>query len=113
MRKMSLSSFGHFRFLQGGQRLIFYDSGTHSLIGEARIEEVSYHEPTTIWKMYGNRIFLKKDEFEAYVTTSPLGYPRKLERSKLTAITFKEAHKYSTPKIYPKRMTIAGCYLRN
>ena len=104
---------GRFRFLDGGQRLVFYDSGMRKLIGEARIQEVAYDDPMKIWKMYGNRIFLEKNEFEAYVTTSPFGYPRKPERSKLTAITFKKAHRYPTPKESPKRMTIAGYYLRD
>ena len=103
---------GYFRFLRSGQRLVFYDSGIRKLIGEARIREISYHEPETIWKMYGNRIFLEKDEFNAYIMTSPLGYPRKPERSKLTAITFRQAHRYSIPKVSSRRMTIAGYYLR-
>jgi len=104
---------GHFRFLRKGQRLVFYDSGIRKLVGEATIEEVNSHEPTAVWRAYGKRIFLEKNEFDAYLTTSPLGYPRKLERSKMIAIAFKGSRKYPTPKESPKRMTVAGFYLRD
>jgi len=103
----------NFRFLSQGHRLVFYDSGIRKLVGEATIEEVNSREPAAVWRTYGKRIFLEKKEFDAYVATSPLGYPRKVERSKMIAIAFKDSHRYPKPKESPKRMTIAGFYLRD
>jgi len=103
---------GRFKYLESGQRLVFYDSGIHRLVGEARIQEVSDSDPATVWRMYEKRIFLEKNEFEAYVARSPLGYPRSSKRSKLVAITFKDARRYTAPKGSAKRMTAAGHYLK-
>ena len=100
------------RFLKAGQRIVFYDSGVHRLVGEAKIQNVVYDDPKPIWEDYGNRIFLDKKEFDEYINISPLGYPRRYGRVKLTAIIFKNAHRYRTPMPSSRRMTIAGHYLR-
>jgi len=103
---------GRFKLLKAKQKIIFYDSGIHKLVGQAKILSIHIDKPNIIWEMYGNRIFLEKKDFEKYIKISPLGHFRNLERSKLTAIVYSNPHKYSKPKESHRRMTIAGFYLR-
>lgn len=98
------------RFLAPGNSLLFYDSGSHEVVGEARIKEILYVDTEVIWKKLGSRIFLQRKEFTDYVARSPLG-PRKNPK-KMTAFVLEKIIKYSTPKKPQKRVTPAGYYLR-
>jgi hypothetical protein len=91
--------------------LVFYDSGEgyKSIVGEAKIKRIVFDYAETIWKEFGPRIFLEKEEFNDYVARSPLG-PR-LREKKMTAFVLQKLHKYTKPKKPQKRVTPSGYYL--
>ena len=49
-----------YRLLTSGSTLIFYDSGSHAMVGEGRVKEIVYADSSTIWKEFGPRIFLRR-----------------------------------------------------
>jgi len=59
--------FGRFISLSKSQKIQFYDSSVHAIVGEALIEKKEYMEPSKVWEVFGSRIFLNKDEFNEYI----------------------------------------------
>lgn len=101
---------GRLRFLSDGHIIVFYDSGAHKIVGEAKIKQTTAGSPSTIWAKYGPRIFLREKEYNEYVARSPLG-PRHREGKIMTAFVVEHCRKYSQSKIPPKRVTPSGYYL--
>jgi hypothetical protein len=99
----------HYRFLKTGNTLVFYDSGTHAIVGEAKVKQIALGDPSAIWEEFGARIFLQSGEFKDYVARSPLG-PRKHVRL-MSAFVLEKLRKYSIPKRPQKRVTPSGYYL--
>ena len=98
-----------FRFLVAGNTIVFYDSDSHVLVGEASVKKIECAGPSTIWDEYHSRIFLEKREFEEYLAKAPLG-PRK-KAIFMTAFVLEKSKKYPKPQIAPKRVTPSGYYL--
>lgn len=106
--------FGRFLYLSSGQKLLFYDSSVHAIVGEAEIFEVLCISPADVWSKYGQRLFLSRDEFDKYVSTTPLG-PRNTERAPdkiVTVCILRKPKRYSSPRKLGKRMNMIGHYLR-
>jgi hypothetical protein len=97
-----------YRFLNAGSILVFYDSDSKKIVGEAKVKKIVYAEPSIIWEEFGPRIFLQKREFDDYVMRSPLG-PRKAKA--MTAFELEKFSKQGYPKKPRKRVTPSGYYL--
>lgn len=110
-RKDVFIKLSRYRLLSEGNTLLFYSSGRsdRKIAGEAKIKRIVYDDPENIWKEFGERIVLDKEEFEEYVKRSPLG-PR-VKKKKMTAFVLVSIRKYSKPKKPEKRVTPAGYYL--
>jgi hypothetical protein len=105
------AKFGKFRHLAEGQRMLFYDSSVHGIVGEATIEQVIHTDPLDVRERFMERLFLTRKEFDNYVTMSPLG-PRKVKNKIMTVCILKNPKEYSRPKGPSKKMNMIGHYLR-
>ena len=111
------AKFGRFLHLSKGQRLLFYDADVHAIVGEAKIDKVVYMDPMKAWAKYEQRLFLNKEEFDRYLSRTPLG-PRDLKmwRSKaqkvMTICVLRDPKKYQHPKKPARKMNMIGHYLR-
>lgn len=104
------AKFGHFLHLSKGQKIQFYDSDLHGIVGEATIIEVIYAEPAKVWAEYGPRLFLNKDEFDEYLSRTPLG-SRNIKNKIMTLCRVKDPKKYPRPKKPIRKMNMIGHYL--
>jgi len=109
--KDAFAKFGHFLHLSEGQKIQFYDSGIHAIVGEATIKEVVYLDPGAVWAEYGPRLALNRDEFKEYVSNSPLG-ARGRGHKKMTLCLLSDPKKYSNPRKPARKMNMIGHYLR-
>jgi hypothetical protein len=110
-----LVKFPRFLCLSSGQKLLFYDSSVHAVVGEAEISEALCESPANVWTKYGQRLFLSRDEFDKYVSTTPLG-PRNTQRApdKMVSVCIlRNPKRYSSPKKLEKKMNMIGRYLRD
>ena len=55
-----------------GYKILFYVSKHKILVGEAIISDFEKTTPFTLWEKYSNRIYLDKDDFDNYITFSPV-----------------------------------------
>jgi hypothetical protein len=116
-----VSKFGRFLHLSKGQRLQFYDSDVHAIVGEAKIEKVVHMDPMNVWETYGQRLFLNQDEFDKYISRTPLG-PRDLKtpgskrtppkKKVMTVCVLSDPKKFQHPKKPTRKMNMIGHYLR-
>ena len=105
------AKFKRFLHLSKGQKILFYDSDIHAIVGEAAIEKVVYMDPLTVWAKYGHRLFLNKAEFDKYLSRTPLG-PRDLKNKVMTICLLRDPKKYSHTKKPARKMNMIGHYLR-
>lgn len=112
------AKFGRFLHLSKGQILQFYDSDIHAIVGEAKIQKVVHMDPMNVWAKYGQRLFLNKDEFDRYISQTPLG-PRNLKTSGskpkkkvMTICVLSDPKKFRRPKKPTRIMNMIGHYLR-
>ncbi len=91
-----------------GHKLFFYASGgERHLLGEAVIAAVKVLKPDQILEVYGERLFLSKEEFEKYSSSQP----RKDYKKDLLVLEIKLAKRYNYPIKFPKLLTMAGRYI--
>lgn len=96
--------------LENDSKIIFYVSGEKLLAGEGTIVNVESLDPKTAWMRYGERIFLRNEEYDNYVRRSPIsGAERKME--KITVFALRDLRRYKKPIKYVYPMTPAGRYL--
>lgn len=69
-KKKAFVKFTKFLRLEKGSKIVFYTSG--KLVGEGTIEGIERVEPQTAWIRYKSQIFLTKDQYDNYVTRSPI-----------------------------------------
>jgi len=105
------AKFGRFLHLSKDHKILFYDSDIHAIVGEATIEKVVFMKPLAVWAKYGPRLFVNKDEFDEYVSKSPLG-PRDLKNKVMTICLLRDPKKYSHAKRPARKMNMIGHYLR-
>lgn len=96
--------------LEKGMIIAFYVSGRKNIVGQGTITNIERMPPEEIWTKYGNRIFLKKKEYDSYVHISPItGEERKSKN--ITAFVLKDLRKYESPLVPTKYVTASGRYL--
>ena len=104
------TKFGRFKHLSKGQKLLFYDSSIHAIVGEAVIEEVTHADPSIVKAKYGSRLFLKSDEFDEYLSKTPLG-SRSVQNKMMTICILKNPKRYQHPQKPAKKMNMIGHYV--
>jgi hypothetical protein len=104
------AKFGRFKHLSKGQKLLFYDSSIHAIVGEAAIEEVIYADPSTVRAKYGSRLFLDSNEFGEYIAKTPLG-SRDVQSKIMTICILKNPKRYQDPQKPAKKMNMIGHYI--
>jgi len=109
--KDAFAKFGRFLHLSKGQKMLFYDNSVQAIVGEATIEKVVHMKPSDVWAKYGHRLFVNKDEFDEYLSTTPLG-PRDLKNKVMTICLLKDPQKYANAKKPARKMNMIGHYLR-
>jgi hypothetical protein len=109
--KDAFAKFGRFLHLSEGQKLQFYDSRIHAIVGEATIRKVFYLTPGEVWTQYGPRLALSNDEFKRYVSDSPFGARGRTHKT-MTLCLLSDPKKYSTPQKLSKKMNLIGHYIR-
>lgn len=109
-----------FKDLQEGMRFIFYQSQKDTgYVGEAIIKRIDISEdPLSFFKIYGNDIFLTKDELKKYIEKtkkwkqSSKRMKREPRNSRWIAIELASIYEYDAP-IKPKHFVpVGGQYLR-
>ena len=73
--------------------IVFYGSGTKTLIGDARTTNVERLDPNTAWTRYGSRLFLDYVDYFNYTSISPIG-KEKRKMSKITVFELKKIRRY-------------------
>ncbi len=100
--------------LKPGMKFVFYQSHEDTgFVGEAKIKNIQLiNDPMKVFEMYGDRVFLTKEELKAYIR-SQARWKRKGSKSKpWMVIELEDIKKYDKP-IKPKRFVpVGGQYIK-
>ena len=105
--------------LKPGMKFVFYQSRKgQGFVGEAKIKEIKLiDDPMEVFKMYGDRVFLTKEELKGYIKSQEKwksGWKSRGQQKKKLwmAIELEDIKRYDKP-IKPKRFVpVGGQYLR-
>jgi len=101
--------------LKPGMKFVFYQSREdQGFVGEAKIKEIKLiDDPMKVIEMYGDRVFLTKDELKGYVKSQERwGRKTEKKRKKWLVIELEDIKRYDKP-IKPKRFVpVGGQYVR-
>lgn len=101
--------------LKSGMKFVFYQSRENTgFIGEAKIKNVQLlDDPMKVFEMYGNRVFLTKEELREYVKSQERwGRKGSKKRRPWMVIELEDIRKYDEP-IKPKRFVpVGGQYIK-
>jgi len=100
--------FSHFKNLTEGSKIVFHVSGEKVLVGEGVIKTVQKLDPKDAWARYHNRIFLSNDEYNDYITKSPVG---ERKSKTITVLVLHKLRRFKKPIPPRRRMTYAGYYI--
>lgn len=107
-KKNAFVKFTKFLRLEEGSKIIFYTA--KKLVGEGTIESVERMKPQTAWIRYKGQIFLTKDQYDSYVTRSPISGEERRTMT-ITIFLLKKLKKYKKPIQSIFKVTPAGRYL--
>jgi len=104
-----------FKELKPGMKFVFYQSHEDTgFVGEAKIKEIKLiDDPIKVFEMYGDRVFLTKEELKEYVRSQGR-WSRKgsKKRKRWLVIELEDIRKYDKP-IKPKRFVpVGGQYIK-
>lgn len=89
-------------------RLLFYVShSSKEIVGEGRIEEISFLTPDAALEKYGIRLFLNQNELREYTLRRPERGPSK----KMLVLVLSRLKRYTKPKKPKRSITMAGQYV--
>jgi hypothetical protein len=89
-------------------KVLFYRShSSKDIVGEGKIEQISFQTPEEALERYGNKLFLNKEELMRYVFQQP----KRDQSKKLLVLVLSNIKRYSTPKKFKKPISMAGRYL--
>ncbi len=101
--------------LKPGMKFVFYQSREdQGFVGEAKIKKIKLiDDPMKVFEMYGDRVFLTKDELKEYVKSQERwGRKTEKKRKKWLVIELEDIRRYDKP-IKPKRFVpVGGQYVR-
>jgi len=101
--------------LKPGMKFVFYQSHEDTgFVGEAKIKDIKLiDDPMKVFEMYGDRLFLTKEELKEYVKSQERwGRKKERKRKKWLVIELEDIRKYDEP-VKPKRFVpVGGQYLR-
>jgi len=101
--------------LKPGMKFVFYQSREdQGFVGEAKIKEIKLiDDPMKVFEMYGDRVFLTKEELKEYVKSQERwGRKTEKKRKKWLVIVLENIRRYDKP-IKPKRFVpVGGQYIR-
>ena len=104
------AKYGRFLRLSKGNRIVFYDSSIRATVGEAKISEIAFMNPTELHEKYGARLFLTTEEFRKYKSETPLGSRENREKM-MTVCVLESPKRYPKPQKLDKKMNMIGHYL--
>lgn len=107
-RKDVFVKFSHFKNLTEGSKIVFHVSGEKMLVGEGIVKKVEKLDPKHAWVRYHNRIFLTKDEYNNYITKSPVG---KRESKTIMVLVLHKLRRFKKSIPPRRRMTYTGYYI--
>jgi hypothetical protein len=103
------------RELKPGMKFVFYQSREDTgFVGEAKIKDIKLiNDPIKVFEMYGDRVFLTKEELREYVKSQERwGQKKEKKKKKWLVIELEDIRKYDKP-IKPKRFVpVGGQYLK-
>ncbi|RLI85878.1 MAG: hypothetical protein DRP01_05290 [Archaeoglobales archaeon] len=101
--------------LKPRMKFVFYQSREdQGFVGEAKIKEIKLiDDPMKVFEIYGNRVFLTKEELKDYVKSQERwGRKTEKKKKKWLVIELEDIRKYDKP-IKPKRFVpVGGQYIR-
>ena len=101
--------------LKPGMKFVFYQSREdQGFVGEAKIKEIKLiDDPMKVFEMYGDRVFLTKEELKEYVKSQERwGRKTEKKRKKWLVIELEDIRRYDKP-IKPKRFVpVGGQYIK-
>ena len=100
-----------FKELKPGMKFVFYQSREDTgFVGEAKIKDIKLiDDPMKVFEMYGDRVFLTREELRAYVKSQER-WGRK--KKKWLVIELEDVKRYDKP-IKPKRFVpVGGQYIK-
>ena len=104
-----------FKELKPGMKFVFYQSHKDTgFVGEAKIKKIELiDDPMKVFEMYGDRVFLTKEELKEYVKSQERwGRKKEKKKKKWLVIELEDIRKYNKP-IKPKRFVpVGGQYLK-
>ena len=107
-----------FKELKAGMKFVFYQSHEDTgFVGEAKIKEIKLIDnPMEVFEMYGDRVFLTREELKEYVKSQEKWKYHKSRgekrRKKWLVIELEDIKKYDKP-IKPKRFVpVGGQYIK-
>jgi hypothetical protein len=90
--------------LRRGSKLFFYRSGGRKeIVGEAKIIAINSGTFDDVWNKFADRLFLTRDELEAYVG--------KRRNSQMAVLVLDEVREYPAPITLQHPLTMAGQYM--
>ena len=104
-----------YKRLKPSMKFLFYQSRENQgFVGEAKIKEIKLiDDPMKVFEMYGDRVFLTKEELKEYVKSQERwGRKTEKKRKKWLVIVLEDIRRYDKP-IKPKRFVpVGGQYVR-
>jgi len=101
--------------LKPGMKFVFYQSHEDTgFVGEAKIKRIILQEdPMKFFEIYGDRVFLTKEELKEYIKSQEKwGRKKERKRKKWLVIELEDLRKYDKP-IKPKRFVpVGGQYIK-
>ncbi len=103
-----------FKELKPGMKFVFYQSREdQGFVGEAKIKEIKLiDDPMKVFEIYGDRVFLTREELREYVKSQSRWSRRGEGKKKWLVIELEDIKKYDKP-IKPKRfIPVGGQYVK-
>ena len=101
--------------IKPGMKFVFYQSREDTgFVGEAKIKDIKLiDDPMRVFEMYGERVFLSREELKAYVKSQERwGRKKERKKKKWLVIELEDIKRYDKP-IKPKRFVpVGGQYLK-
>ncbi len=101
--------------LKPGMKFVFYQSHKDTgFVGEAKIKNIQLiNDPMEVFEMYGNRVFLTKEELKEYVKSQKRwGRKKEKKKKKWLVIVLEDMRKYDKPRKPKRFIPVGGQYIK-
>lgn len=100
--------------LKPGMKFVFYQSREDTgFVGEAKIKEIKLiNNPMKVFELYGDRVFLTREELREYVKSQGRWKRKGKTKKKWLVIELEDVRKYDKPIKLKRFVPVGGQYIK-